>query len=54
MFSNSLTQDGQIPLSSKPESGLQSTESIPKQLDPESQAADVTPNTQQLAPNLLV
>ena len=48
------SQDGQIPLSSKPGSRLQSTESIQKQLDPESREADATPDTQQLAPTLLV
>ena len=52
MFSNSPTQDGQISLSSKPGSGLQSTESIQKQLDPECHGGGVTPDTQQPAPTL--
>jgi hypothetical protein len=54
MFSNSPTQDGQIPFSSRPGSGLQSTESIQKQLDPESYGGGVTPDTQQPAPALFL
>jgi len=54
LFSNSRTQDEQLSLSSKPGSGVQSTESIQEQLDPESQGAGAIPDTQQLAPTQLV
>lgn len=53
MFKKSLTLDEQESLT-KSGSELQPTESIEEQWVPESQGAGATPDTQQLAPTLLV